>query len=184
MTANLVRPQVLNQLSLNFFPQGSIGNRSALVQLVAWNRPDAKPFPKPMMTWLMQICQRCVKIISSTTYYIDTFSIVTQISSPPFTCAPATPPPPFTCAPATPLPSPPPLHMCTPPPPFTCAPATPTPTHPPPSHVHQPARWTRYGYAQCSTWRMWNRIPIESRQTGQSMLMSSVGVIKSCVGDT
>ena len=85
------------------FPRGSIGNRSALVQLVAWNRPDAKPFPKPMMTWLMQICQRCVKILSSKTYYIDT-------------CAPATPlpPPPHMCTGHPhPHPHPPRLHMCT-----------------------------------------------------------------------
>ena len=105
------------------FPRGSIGNRSALVQLVAWNRPDAKPFPKPMMTWLMQICQRCVKILSSKTYYIDTFSIVTQI--PPLhmcTGHPPPPPPPLHMCTGHP-PSPPPLHMCTPPP-FTCAPVS------------------------------------------------------------
>ena len=36
------------QISLKFVPNGPIGNKSALVQVMAWHRADDKPLPEPM----------------------------------------------------------------------------------------------------------------------------------------
>ena len=67
MASILSRPQVLNQLSLNFF-RGPIGNSSALIHVVAWYRTDATPFPKSMMT-----CHHLCK-------YVNGLSTVSKIS--------------------------------------------------------------------------------------------------------
>ena len=38
------------QISLKFVPKGSIDNKSALVQVMAWRRTGDKPLPEAMMT--------------------------------------------------------------------------------------------------------------------------------------
>ena len=40
------------------FSRGPIGNCAALVQVLTWNRTEAKPFPKPMVTW-HHSCKNC-----------------------------------------------------------------------------------------------------------------------------
>ena len=38
------------QISLKFVPRSPIDNNPALIQTMAWNRPDAKPLPELMVT--------------------------------------------------------------------------------------------------------------------------------------
>ena len=38
------------EISLNFFLKGSIINKPALVQVMAWRRTGDKPLPEPMLT--------------------------------------------------------------------------------------------------------------------------------------
>ena len=40
---------ITTKISLKFVPKGPIDNTPALVQLMAWRRPDAKPLSEPMM---------------------------------------------------------------------------------------------------------------------------------------
>ena len=48
---------ILIPISLRFVPTGSIDNNPALVQIMAWCRPDDKPLPETMMVNLLtQIC--------------------------------------------------------------------------------------------------------------------------------
>ena len=53
------------QISLKFVPKGSVDNKSALVQVMAWRRPGDKPLSEPMMVILLtHICVTrplCVK---------------------------------------------------------------------------------------------------------------------------
>ena len=45
------------QISLRFVPEGPINNISALVQIMAWRRPDDKPLSEPMIVSLLtHIC--------------------------------------------------------------------------------------------------------------------------------
>ena len=41
--------RISNQISLKFVPKDPIGNKSALVQVVAWCRTGDKPLPEAMM---------------------------------------------------------------------------------------------------------------------------------------
>ena len=41
---------ILIQISLNHVPRSPIGNKSALVRLMAWRQSGDKPLPGPMMT--------------------------------------------------------------------------------------------------------------------------------------
>ena len=43
---------ILIQISLNFFPKGSIDDKPAVVQIMAWRRPGGKPLSGPMWTQL------------------------------------------------------------------------------------------------------------------------------------
>ena len=45
--------RILIQISLKFVPEGSIDNKPASVQVMAWRHTDNKPLPEPMLT---QIC--------------------------------------------------------------------------------------------------------------------------------
>ena len=48
---------ILIQISLKYVPKGPINNNPALVQIMAWHRPGAKPLSEPMMVRLpMHIC--------------------------------------------------------------------------------------------------------------------------------
>ena len=48
---------ILIKISLNFVPTGPIDNISALVQIMAWRCPGAKPLSEPMMVSLLtHIC--------------------------------------------------------------------------------------------------------------------------------
>ena len=38
------------QISLKFVPKGSVDNKSALVQVMAWRRTGDKPLPEPVLT--------------------------------------------------------------------------------------------------------------------------------------
>ena len=38
------------RISLKFIPRGPIDNKSALVQVMAWDRTSNKPLPEPMLT--------------------------------------------------------------------------------------------------------------------------------------
>ena len=42
--------RILIQISVKFVPKGSIDNKPALVQVMAWRRTGDKPLPEPMMT--------------------------------------------------------------------------------------------------------------------------------------
>ena len=45
------------KISLKFVPKGQINNITALVQIMAWRRPGAKPLSEPMLVWsLTHIC--------------------------------------------------------------------------------------------------------------------------------
>ena len=41
---------ILIQISLKFDPMGPAGNKSALVQVMAWCRTGEEPLPEPMVT--------------------------------------------------------------------------------------------------------------------------------------
>ena len=41
---------IMIQISLKYVPRRSIGNKPALVQVMAWRRTGDKPLPEPMMT--------------------------------------------------------------------------------------------------------------------------------------
>ena len=41
---------ILIQISLKFVPNGSIDNKTALVQILAWQRTGDKLLPEPMLT--------------------------------------------------------------------------------------------------------------------------------------
>ena len=43
---------ILIKISLKFIPKGPINNIPALVQIMAWHRPDDKPLSEPMMARL------------------------------------------------------------------------------------------------------------------------------------
>ena len=43
------KAQVLIQISLKFVPMGPINNMPALVQIMAWGRPDDKPLSEPIL---------------------------------------------------------------------------------------------------------------------------------------
>ena len=60
------------------FSRGPIGNSAALIRVVAWDRTDAKPFPKPIMTshhlrTYVNGLSSVPKYPTSKVYYIDTF---------------------------------------------------------------------------------------------------------------
>ena len=38
------------QISLKFVPKGTIDNKLALIQVMAWRQTGDKPFPEPMLT--------------------------------------------------------------------------------------------------------------------------------------
>ena len=42
-----------------FVPKGPIGNKLALVQVMAWHWPCDKPLPEPMLTQLTDIYMQC-----------------------------------------------------------------------------------------------------------------------------
>ena len=42
---------ILIQISLKFVPKGSINNKPALVQIMAWHQTGNKPLSEPMMAW-------------------------------------------------------------------------------------------------------------------------------------
>ena len=42
--------RIFIQILLKIVPKGSIENKSALVQVMAWNWTGDKPLPKPMLT--------------------------------------------------------------------------------------------------------------------------------------
>ena len=44
---------ILIKISMNFVPKGLIKNIPALVQIMAWHRPDDKPLSEPMMVSLL-----------------------------------------------------------------------------------------------------------------------------------
>ena len=44
------------QFSLKFVPKGSVDNKPALVQVMAWHRTSDKPLPRPMMAQLVHWC--------------------------------------------------------------------------------------------------------------------------------
>ena len=53
LTENIIAMKI----SLNFIPSGQIINNPALVQIMAWRRPGAKPLSEPVMvSLLMLIC--------------------------------------------------------------------------------------------------------------------------------
>ena len=60
------------EISLKFVPKAQINNIPALVQIMAWRRPGAKPLSEPMMVSLpMHICvtrPQWVKVISQHIY--------------------------------------------------------------------------------------------------------------------
>ena len=39
---------ILIKISVKFVPKGQINNKPALVQIMAWRQPGAKPLPEPM----------------------------------------------------------------------------------------------------------------------------------------
>ena len=43
---------ILISISLNFVPKGTIDNKSALVQVIAWCQTHDKPLAEPMLTQL------------------------------------------------------------------------------------------------------------------------------------
>ena len=47
-----VKFYILIWISLKFVPKGPIDNTPALVHVIAWRRPGAKPLPEPMLTQL------------------------------------------------------------------------------------------------------------------------------------
>ena len=50
--------RILNQISLKFVPNGSIDNKPALVQIMAWHLPGDKPLSEPMLTQLTNAYMR------------------------------------------------------------------------------------------------------------------------------
>ena len=42
--------KILIQISVRLIPRSPIGNKPALVQVMAWRRAGDKPLPKPMLT--------------------------------------------------------------------------------------------------------------------------------------
>ena len=42
--------RIPNRISLKFVPRSPIGNKQALVQVMAWRRTGDKPLPEPMLT--------------------------------------------------------------------------------------------------------------------------------------
>ena len=46
------------QISLKYVPKSPIGNKSALVQGMAWRRTGDKPLPEPMMTQFIDAYMR------------------------------------------------------------------------------------------------------------------------------
>ena len=61
VSASSVKP-IVSEL----FPRGPIGNSAALVQVVAWCRTAAEPFPKPMTSW-HHLCKYVTTITAATT---------------------------------------------------------------------------------------------------------------------
>ena len=45
-------------ISLKFVPKGPIHNIPALVQIMAWHRPDDKPLYEPIMAWFTDAYMR------------------------------------------------------------------------------------------------------------------------------
>ena len=46
------------KISLKFIPKGPINSIPALVQIMAWRRPDDKPLSKPMMVYFTDAYMR------------------------------------------------------------------------------------------------------------------------------
>ena len=50
--------RILIGISLKFVPRSLIGNKSALVQVMAWCQTGNKPLPEPMLTQLADAYMR------------------------------------------------------------------------------------------------------------------------------
>ena len=52
------------QISLKLVPKGPIDNKSALVQVMAWQRKGDKPLPEPLLTHFTDAYVRSLEEIS------------------------------------------------------------------------------------------------------------------------
>ena len=68
------------EVSLKFVPEGSINNISALVQIMAWRRPDDKPLCEPMMnTLLTHTCGTRPQWVKNASYVVFTTHVEMEI---------------------------------------------------------------------------------------------------------
>ena len=70
------------RISRKFVPKGPINNIPALVQIMAWRRPDAKPLSEPMMISLpTHICvtrPQCVKSVRGNSHWTSFQSFISR----------------------------------------------------------------------------------------------------------
>ena len=70
------------RISRKFVPKGPINNIPALVQIMAWRRPDAKPLSEPMMISLpTHICvtrPQCVKSVRGNSHWTSFQSLISR----------------------------------------------------------------------------------------------------------